>query len=546
MRLLNVKSKALETFDVGIPPYAIVSHCWEQEEITYQDICLPLGAKHKAGLAKIDGACNMAMDHGIDWMWIDTCCIDKTSSAELSEAINSMYRWYEDAAVCYAYLSDIPFTDPIDLDIFSRSRWFTRGWTLQELIAPAKVIFVSKEWKAMAEKTDLVDIINKITGIPESILSKTAEPAEFSVAARMSWASNRETTRTEDEAYSLIGLFGIHMPLIYGEKEKAFIRLQQEIMKVTDDQSIFAWALTDPTISSEKGWQITGLLAGRPKSFAASSDIVSMGIWGRGTMRGMSSRGTRAKLFLKPLSGENHVDFIASLDCWLSPEREHTVVIFLRRLGTNTIDWDSPHETTFGRIHPFDRLGHGSRSDRADGVYREICVPQMDHSPETWNLHAYGRVGAHILIHHPGRPYSVCPVDSWEPQTAVFTLRRNNTGTIGAVGVSGDDCTYIIYFGSYDTPEGLWVKADLKTSGAESIHDDAWRSYQFTGEETSTSEIINPTGMGLYAEKVSATSKLTVVWEVLIYEIRINLSRVSPRQIMMYGQGEDSRSTHSV
>ena len=459
-----------------------------------------------------------------------------------------MYRWYEDAAVCYAYLSDIPFTDPIDLTILSKSRWFTRGWTLQELIAPTKVVFFSKEWKEITEKTNLVDIINEITGIPETILSKTAEPAEFSVAARMSWASNRETTRIEDEAYSLMGLFGIHMPLIYGEGERAFIRLQEEIMKTVDDQSIFAWVLTDSKISKEEGWEITGLLAKRPKSFAASNDIVSMGIWGKGTVRGMTSRGTRAKLFLIPASGENNVDFIASLDCWFSRAREYTVVIFLRRLGPNTTDWDSPHETNFGRIHPFDLLGQGSRLNRMNGVYREICVPQGLHTPEEWNLPAYNQLGAHILIHHPGRPYSVYPADCWEPQTAVFTLRRNNTGTIGAVGISGDDCTYFIYFGSSITHEDLWVKADLKTSNPEFIDEDIWKSYQFTGEETSTSELINRgfTGMGLYAEKVSATAKLSIVYEVLIYEIRVVLSRVSPRQIMMHDHDEDNRSAISV
>jgi len=457
-----------------------------------------------------------------------------------------MFRWYEDAAVCYAYLSDIPFTDPIDLNILSKSRWFTRGWTLQELIAPTKVIFFSKEWKKLADKTDLVDIINKITGIPESILSKTAELAEFSVAARMSWASNRETTRIEDEAYSLIGLFGIHMPLIYGEKERAFIRLQEEIMKTTDDQSIFAWALTDSKISKEKGWEITGFLAKRPKSFAASNNIVSMGIWGKGTLRGMTSRGTRAKLFLKPVSEENNVDFIASLDCWNSPAQEHTVVIFLRRLGPNTIDWDSPHETNFGRFHPFDVLGQGSRPARMNGAYREICVPQMDRSPGGWNLYAYNNTGAHVLIHHPGRPYSVYPADCWEPQTAVFTLQRNNTGAIGAVSISGDDCTYFIYFGSYITSTGLWVKADLKASGPESIDEDIWKSYQFTGKETSTSEVINRIGMDLYAEKVSATARLTIVYEVLIFEIHIFLSRVSPRQIMMHDHDEDNGSAISV
>ncbi len=246
---------------------------------------------------------------------------------------------------------------------------------MQELIAPKEVIFLSNEWEKLAGKTELVDILNEITGIPESIPLRTAELAEFSVAARMSWASNRQTTRTEDEAYSLMGLFGVNMPLIYGEKEMAFIRLQEEIMKVTDDQSIFAWILTDPKISREKGWQISGLLATGPKSFVRSSRIVSMGLWGRGTMQGMTSRGTRAKLFLqRPAEGEDGVDFVASLDCWDSPEREDTVVIFLRRLGPNTTDWGSPHETTFGRIHPFDAFGRGPREmENGRNVQRDLC-----------------------------------------------------------------------------------------------------------------------------------------------------------------------------
>ncbi|KIM95319.1 hypothetical protein OIDMADRAFT_59796 [Oidiodendron maius Zn] len=203
----------------------------------------------------------------------------------------------------------------MDLNILSKSRWFTRGWTLQELIAPTKVVFFSKEWKKLADKTDIVDIINEIIGIPESILLKTAELATFSVAARMSWASNRETTRIEDEAYSLLGLFGTHMPLLSGEKEMVFIRLQAEIMKSTDDQSIFAWAWTDLKVKKEKGWEITGLLARRLRLFVQSSSIVSMGIWSKGTVRGMTNRGTRAKLFLLPASEENHVDFVKSLDC---------------------------------------------------------------------------------------------------------------------------------------------------------------------------------------------------------------------------------------
>jgi hypothetical protein len=271
-----------------------------------------------------------------------------------------------------------------------------------------------------------------------------------------------------------------------------------------------------------------------------------MGIWGRSTVRGLTNRGTRAELFLLPGGGENRVDFIASLDCRTSPEREHTVAIFLRRLGTNTTDWDLPHETTFGRYHPIDGFGQGSRQNRVNGVYREICVPQLGHSSERWNLRAYNQEGAHILIHYSGNSYSVYPADCWEPQTAVFTLQYNNTGTIGAVVIPSDDCTYLVYFGSYLTPSGLWVKADVKASSRESIDEDIWKSYHFTGEDTSISEIIHRAGMGLPAKKAAATAKLTIVWEVLNYEIRIVLSRLSPRRIIMHERDDDTRSSVSV
>jgi hypothetical protein len=169
-----------------------------------------------------------------------------------------MYLWYSKAAVCYAYLSDVSYQDPIES--FKESRWFTRGWTLQELIAPAIVISYSKEWERLSEKHDLVDTMNEITGIPEKVLSGHAELVVFSVAERMSWASNRTTTRIEDEAYCLMGIFNVNMPLMYGEKQKAFQRLQEEIMKITDDQSLFAWA--DPDIKERR---LTGLLATRAK-----------------------------------------------------------------------------------------------------------------------------------------------------------------------------------------------------------------------------------------------------------------------------------------
>jgi len=173
--------------------------------------------------------------------WIDTCCIDKTSSAELSEAINSMYRWYQRSQVCYAYLVDVPdaTADHSRPDsLFQQSKWFTRGWTLQELLAPTFVEFYDQNWIEIGTKSSMRTLVQKITNI--SILVNIDEAC---VAEKLSWASTRVTTRIEDLAYCLMGLFDINMPLLYGEGHNAFLRLQLEIWNRTNDESIFAWSM---------------------------------------------------------------------------------------------------------------------------------------------------------------------------------------------------------------------------------------------------------------------------------------------------------------
>ncbi|KAM0432370.1 hypothetical protein ACHAPT_004913 [Fusarium lateritium] len=259
MRLLNTQSIVIETFDDDqIPPYAILSHTWEAQEVTFHDVELGK-ATGKKGWAKLKGSCYMASKNGFDYVWLDTCCIDKTSSAELSEAINSMYRWYQEAAVCYVYLADVS-----ELSGLPGSRWFTRGWTLQELIAPSSIIFFSRMWEELGTKATLNEVISERTGIPKAILSGNQDLETASVAQRMSWAAERRTTRREDVAYCLMGIFNINMPLLYGEGEKAFIRLQEEIMRVSDDHSLFAWRHPHG-----RG----GLLAPSPAAFKDSGNI---------------------------------------------------------------------------------------------------------------------------------------------------------------------------------------------------------------------------------------------------------------------------------
>ena len=203
--------------------------------------------KRKTGYDKIRFCGEQAGRDGLQYFWIDTCCIDKSSSAELQEAINSMFRWYRDAAKCYVYLADVSRPALLDTDVkssqlpwelsFRKSRWFTRGWTLQELVAPVVVEFYSKEGRYLGNKRSLERQVYEVTGI--SVIALRGSPlSDLSVPERMLWAENRETTRKEDKAYSLLGIFDIQMPLIYGEgREKAFKRLRGKIEKASKGKS---------------------------------------------------------------------------------------------------------------------------------------------------------------------------------------------------------------------------------------------------------------------------------------------------------------------
>lgn len=296
MRLINTTTLELEEYPGLVPRYAILSHTWGADEVTLQDwreahglgditklystLSLPspiippsdvttpphptapinhastwpaasttLNDHNRTplGLHKILHASLRARADDLPYLWADTVCIDKTSSAELSEAINSMYAWYRNSSVCYAYLSDVPFLPSPQLSSpsspFRGSRWFKRGWTLQELLAPKDVVFFASDWREIGRKdSSLTGLISEITRIDERYLSRTRHITGASIAHRLSWVADRITTRPEDIAYCLLGIFDVHMPLIYGEGSRAFVRLQEEIVKISEDHSIFAWS----------------------------------------------------------------------------------------------------------------------------------------------------------------------------------------------------------------------------------------------------------------------------------------------------------------
>jgi len=234
MHLLNTSTLQLRNFVKSIPSYAILSHTWGDEEVTFDDVD-KAHTVNLRGYEKLKQSCAQALEDGFEWIWVDTCCINKTSSAELSEAINSMYNWYWGAEICYAYLSDVPDRH------LTESEWFRRGWTLQELLAPAVVEFYKKDWTRIGTKWSLVDDIQEATGIEKKYLLDRRMIKSACVGKKFSWASHRKTTRPKDAAYCMLGLLQVNMPMLYGEGSRAFHRLQLEILKQTRDHTIFVW-----------------------------------------------------------------------------------------------------------------------------------------------------------------------------------------------------------------------------------------------------------------------------------------------------------------
>ncbi|ROW05456.1 hypothetical protein VSDG_00608 [Cytospora chrysosperma] len=271
MRLINVRNLEIEEFGPSdAPDYAILSHAWDGCEATlseWRSRITRLRKARKPGFAKVLATCKQARRDGLSHVWVDTVCIDKTSSAELSEAINSMFAWYERAKICYVYLADVPSNPPTGVDLLelmATSRWFTRGWTLQELIAPDHVVFYSQSWAYIGTKKALASFISNVTGIDQLCVRKETGLGNYSIAQRMSWAADRSTTRPEDIAYCLLGIFSINMPLLYGEGERAFIRLQEEIIRTSDDHSVLAF---DTVLSRNS------LLADHPRLFRGMQNL---------------------------------------------------------------------------------------------------------------------------------------------------------------------------------------------------------------------------------------------------------------------------------
>ncbi len=449
MWLIDVEALELVAVrDDAVPTYAILSHTWGDEELTFQEMESMRGYHRfrqtldkrkrsiaaKLGYGKVARAAKLAASRGFAYLWVDTCCIDKASSAELSEAINSMYEWYAGAAECFALLADVLPAKVEDLasegSTFRRSRWFSRGWTLQEMVAPKMVLFYAQDWTLLGSKREnkpLKRVVSLVTGIHEEVLDGTIDPMQLSVATRMQWAAHRRTTRAEDIAYCLMGLFQVNMPLLYGEGKRAFTRLQEEILQRTDDQSIFAWnTAKDP---NEDPDALHGLLAQSPANFAYTKDIQPLPpspIYSSAPSS-MTNYGLRVRMNLFSASSKEESpmedDYYAILDCYVMDGDQYMCpTIRLRRLT----------EDQYGRLEPSQvRLTPPPQTQgqlEGQSGYTMIFVRQQPvyyHIPEFRLARDWDKESLQVT--------DICPARQWNSTT--LTMKVTYSRRLKAMGL---------------------------------------------------------------------------------------------------------------
>ncbi|KAF5515376.1 Vegetative incompatibility protein HET-E-1 [Colletotrichum siamense] len=448
IRLIEVETLRLKSFNSSKPPpYAILSHTWvEDEEQIAENPSHP--ATRTSGYYKIQKTCCQAWEHGLEYAWVDTCCIDKSSSAELSEAINSMFRWYRNAAVCFAYLSDYRFLDSSHLRKMRECKWFTRGWCLQELIAPKHLIFYDRAWRAFGSRHDLQDLVASITLIDKGVLEDHTIMYSLPVARKMSWASSRITTRVEDIAYCLLGIFDIHMPMLYGEGERAFLRLQEEIIRQFNDMSIFLFSpkasemtsMSSPEISQTYEQSSTNYDSADSTSAEYLGDLMSFQFCGMfatspvdfGTCRDVVHRpGSRAPFDRQAFAvtnrgiqlGRQELHCIQGKNCFIwetsfchsnSTDSMVTGAIFLRKIGRNL----------FARVlllplTPADVGSHTLHNDACvllymtPSIHRQICNA----------LEAVLRIQVKGCFAHRALLSEPTPMDNWDESGKLFLIQ---------------------------------------------------------------------------------------------------------------------------
>ncbi|KAH8898943.1 HET-domain-containing protein [Thozetella sp. PMI_491] len=460
MWLINGSSLQLEYFpspeDV---PYAILSHTWGDDEVSFQDMADLDAASGKAGWAKIEKTCEMAVNDGYSYAWVDTCCIDKSSSAELSEAINSMFLWYLKSAVCYAYLEDLPaappndgsdeWQDPARLRAYlAPCRWFTRGWTLQELVAAKNILFYNSSWDFVASKRFLEPVLADITGVDSIVLEDNDTLPEIPVGKKISWVSRRQTKRVEDMAYCILGILDVNLPPLYGEGSKAFVRLQEELAKGSNDLTLFAWQQSgvDSLI-----YQFRGIFAHSPSEFQCCSALRTQPTsFDRDSEFTLTNRGVRiAQNLFIPESQQpedsTHHRIVLSLDCmecsertefrpkWVGVSLRRFGAIYLREFPDNFFYFDAwaesrrPSTRTNGErevAYISRMLTHNNIQDlQGKATVSVICYDRTPHTKAEipWSISTPYNI--HAPRNHIGLiefPENLCPMTSAVPPLLVF------------------------------------------------------------------------------------------------------------------------------
>ena len=442
MWLLETKSRSLEHFtnERNVPTgYAILSHTWGVDEVTFDEIHAP-ECKAKNGYKKIEHACEQALQDGHHYLWIDTCCIDKRSSAELSEAINSMYRWYQNAAVCYVYMVDFivhPGSEAETNVYFKTSCWWTRGWTLQELIAPKHVRFYNYHWQYYGDKMHLAEIIAEITYIDIQVLQDSRKLRSMSVAKRMSWASRRQTSRQEDQAYALMGMFNVSMPLLYGEGGvKAFQRLQEEIIRTstTIDHSILAWMPWEGAPQglfkqSSFAGKYQNLLCPAPYGFRHAHNIISWAQPQAETFT-LTSYGLQLSVFIKAKSEDSGFwskSTSMALNCRYDDERMTLIMLYVeQRLRVHSgfgHGFSLSKNDTFDRLHRKGRQGNRLRTILVADLseYRKADII-LAREPFVWPAF---EDRAYITYDHENyRVVDSFPADAFDAKLSMLALSR--------------------------------------------------------------------------------------------------------------------------
>jgi hypothetical protein len=546
MRLLNARTITLENFtsENVAPPYAILSHTWGLEEVTLDDLEQE-NPSRLHGYWKIETACQETCRAGIGYLWVDTCCIDKRSSSELSEAINSMFKWYRSAFVCFAYLHDVEASDyelcqriSTNLDLtsdqeekirqtqFAKSRWWRRGWTLQELIAPDELVFYDRAFRRIGSKQDLVRVVSLVSSIDENILLNKISMKDVCVATKMSWAAERKTTRIEDVAYSLLGIFDINMAMLYGEGDRAFVRLQEEIIKSTNDQSIFAWS----GFKFENG----SLFAPRPSCFKIKHRIIPVQHWNNTTEFTLTNAGLDIPLSLWS-SSENPRQDIAGNHLrhrrWIAPLACRYEMNFSGRIA---LELEETEETGTFVLHPkSERLlvfNTGAESDSS--VKKSILIRQ---EPSVSRIKASNFVFNKKCVvrykDHPNhfRNQHCYPPGSWNLDRDVFWLKRSTiiTGALHLLTRDGWDLILMIGYIRENNDTTVtswgqeWIALEKFAAGAAlEAHCESYQGVEHYSEKRPKVQHLNLPGICRVQANISSCKILEE--EVFLVEVSVN------------------------